>query len=314
MRSLNIVIVHDDSRIREYVSLQALSLSPAHRVFSHDGQSFYQSPEWKYGCARGEQDALNATAFDLAIAHAGNRTEAETLEPKRLVLFGGHGEAGDPRANGCEYIYQDIYGKVTRGELLEIFGPLVPWCQVGDRPWFLDPPDSPAEYSISLSLLCQGYLAHHAGSPENRGDAGIDTKGCANVGKALKTMGWVEDEAATVVSQTVKDFDLSPSESLLDADFWRSLFEGKSLRQGLEEECRSLRKNVQNKIQNGMLVWLDSATMPSQIGKLVEAIENATKKDEKREESANNKKLFDEDFICVVARAYLELNILLEAA
>ena len=313
MSSLNIVIVHDDRRIREYVSLQALSLSPAHRVFSHDGQYFYQSPEWKYHCAPGEQDALKTTAFDLAIAHAGNRTQAETLKPRRLVLFGGHGEAGDPRADGCEYIYQDIYGKVTRGELLEIFGPLVAWCMVGDRPRFLDPPDSPAEYSISLSLLCQGYLAHHAGFSENRGNAGIDKKGCAYVGKALKSMGWVEDEAATVVSQTVKDFDLSPSESLPDADFWRSPFEGKSLRQGLEEECQSLRKNVQNKIQNETLDWLDNSTLPSRTAKLVEAIEKAIKAKETLAEAANNNKLFDEDFISVVSRAYLELNLLLEA-
>lgn len=300
MSSLNIVIVHDATQIREYVSLMAFSLSPGHSIFSHDGQSFYQPPEWKYACSGAEQEVLKNTTFDLAIAHADNRAEAEALEPKSLVLFGGHGEAGDSRAIGCEYIYQDIYGKVTRKEKLEIFGPLVAWCLGGERPRFLDPPDAPAEYSLSLSLLCQGYLAQYAGLPENQVGSSIDTKGCADVGKALMVMGWVEDEAATKVSQTVEDLGLNPAESLPEVDFWRTPFEGeKSLREGLEEECRSLRKNVHGKIQDGTIQWNDNEKLPKHTNELVAAIESGNVSQDK--------------FVCVVARAFLELNLLLKA-
>jgi hypothetical protein len=337
MTTLNIVVVHDDSRIREYVSRQALSLSPPHRVFSHDGNSFYQASEWKYVCDRGEQDALKATAFDLAIAHAGNRAEAKALKPKRLVLFGGHGEAGDPRAKECEYIYQDIYGKVTRKEMLEIFGPLVDWCQGGERPWFLDPPDAGPKYPISLAQLCQGYLAQYALKSQTDGGA-VDISGCADVDTALKAMGWVDEDGSKpeIVKElehqrSTKSVDESESErdeaksdksskSNSVLDFWRSPFEGKSLRQGLEEECRSLRKNVQNKIQNGTLEWPDNATLPSRTAKLVEAIEKAVEAEKKANEmklsvaESKNNPLFEQDFICLVAKAYLELNKLLEAA
>lgn len=312
MKMFSIAIVHSSPKYRRPLSVLAAKL-PSMDVYSFDGMYFYKPDAWDTEVSNEAQEKFRSIHFDLVLCHLRDRQAGKQLARTVSVWFGGHGESGDPDVGNEEYIYLDVYGSVIQNMPLEIFGPLVSWCQGGDRPRFLDPPDSPAEYSISLSLLCQGYLAHHAGLPENRGDAGIDTKGCANVGKALKSMGWVEDEAATVVSQTVKDFDLSPSESLPDADFWRSPFEGKSLRQGLEEECRSLRQNVQNKIQNGTLEWPDNATLPSRTAKLVEAIEKAIEAKETLAGAATNNKLFDEDFICVVARAYLDLNLLLEA-
>ncbi len=216
---------------------------------------------------------------------------------------------------------------------------LVDWLFNPNRPSDLDSlpamisPARSVEYGLSLSLLCQGFLAQYALKSANCVNGALYTKGCTDVDSALRVMGWVNENGRKpeIVKELEREraaelthdgesgsgevnHDLS-SNSDSGLDFWQLPFEGGiSLRQCLYGEFWSLRKNVQIKIQNGMLVWPESATMPSQIGKLVEAIENATKANETREKSANNKKLFDEDFICIVARAYLELNILLEAA
>lgn len=187
--------------------------------------------------------------------------------------------------------------------------------------------------SLSLSLLCQGFLAQYALNPANCVHGVVNTKGCADVGSALKAMGWVNEDGSKPeivkelerqrLTEAVDDGDSGcgegnhdpSSNSDSELDFWQSPFEcGKSLRQGLEVEFRSLRKNAQSKIQNGMLEWTDNATFPSRTAKLVEGIEKAGKTREAQGEVANNTKLFGENFVCVVARAYLELNILLEAA
>jgi hypothetical protein len=155
------------------------------------------------------------------------------------------------------------------------------------------------EFVISLSLLCQGFLAQYA--LNNRANGCVNTKLCADVGKALKVMGWVEDEVATEASPTVRDLGLNPAESLPEADFWRKPFEGeKSLRQGLVEECPVLREKVSSKIENKLLDWSEGATLPKRIDALVKAIENS--------------QVAGGNFVCVVARAYLELNLLLEDA
>jgi hypothetical protein len=214
---------------------------------------------------------------------------------------------------------------------------LVDWLLNPGRPTDRDSlpsmisPARSIEYGLSLSLLCQGFLAQYALKPANCGNGAIKTNGCADVGTALKAMGWVNEDGSKpeIVNElerqrSTEAVDESESErdeansdksskSNSELDFWRSPFEGKSLRQGLEEECRSLRKNVQNKIQNGTLEWPDNATLPCRTAKLVEAIEKAIETKETLSEGANNNKLFDEDFTCVVAQAYLDLNLLLEA-
>lgn len=201
-----------------------------------------------------------------------------------------------------------------------------------DLPRLLRIPESEG-FQTSLSILCQGYLAHHALKSGNRLNGAIDTKEFNDVAAALKLMGWVNENGSN--PEIVKELERERSACSADhgesrsdecnhdpscnpesdLDFWQLPFEGGiSLRQGLEREFRSLRKNVQDKIQKKMLEWPDSLKLPCQIEKLVKAIESATENDKAQEKSANNNKLFDGDFICVVARAYLELNILLEAA
>lgn len=215
---------------------------------------------------------------------------------------------------------------------------LVDWLLNQNRP--LDRDSLPAmisparsvEYGLSLSLLCQGFLAHHALKPGNRPRGAIDTKEFNDVAAALRVMGWVNengcnpeivkelerkrstDSAAADESRSDEGSHDPSFNSDSEVDFWRLPFDGgKSLRQGLEEECRSLRQNVQNKIQNGTLEWPDNATLPSRTAKLVEAIEKAIEAKKTLAEAATNNKFFDEDFICVVAQAYLDLNLLLEA-
>lgn len=139
------------------------------------------------------------------------------------------------------------------------------------------------EYTTSLSLLCQGYLAQYALNHRSDG-GGVDTKGYVHVGRALNVMGWVEDEAAEKVYQTVVDLDSCAEQPMPGIAFWADPFEGsKSLRDGIQSELpKSLSK------------------LPDDIESLVKAIED--------------KNISEEPFVSTVAKAYLKLNELLEAA
>ena len=201
-----------------------------------------------------------------------------------------------------------------------------------DLPRLLRIPESEG-FETSLPFLCQGFLANHALKLGNRLHGAFGTKEFSDVAAALKVMGWVNENGSNL--EIVKELERERSAGSADdgesgsgecnhdpscnpesdLDFWQLPFAGGiSLRQGLEREFRSLRKNVQDKIQKGKLLWPDNATLPCRTAKLVEAIEKAIKAKETLAEAINNNKLFDDDFICVVARAYFELNILLKAA
>ena len=215
---------------------------------------------------------------------------------------------------------------------------LVDWLINPSRPshlYSLPGMISPArsvEYGIPFLILCRGFLIQYALKPANCVNGAVDAKGCTDFESALKVIGWVNEDGSK--PEFVKKLERQRSAKFAndgesgsgegnhdlsynsdsELDCWQLPFKvGKSLRQGLEEECQSLRKNVQNKIQNETLDWLDNSTLPSRTAKLVEAIEKAIKAKETLAEAANNNKLFDEDFISVVSRAYLELNLLLEA-
>jgi hypothetical protein len=178
-------------------------------------------------------------------------------------------------------------------------------------------PARSVEYGLSLSLLCQGFLAQYALNPANCVNDAINTKGCADVRTALKSMGWVNEDGSKpeIVKElehqrSTKSVDESQSErdeakrdkssSNSELGFWQSPFDGgKSLREGLEEECGALRKIVESKIQNGTLEWPDDALLPTRINRLVNAIKGG--------------KVSDDQFVSVVARAYNDLSLLLEA-
>jgi len=187
----------------------------------------------------------------------------------------------------------------------------------GNLPSMITPRRS-VEYGVSLSLLCQGFLAQYALKPANCFAVASDTKGCTDVCKSLQSMGWVNEDGSKpeivreLERERLEEF-VEQSESARDEvksdksttsgselDFWQSPFEGgKSLREGLEEECRSLRKNVESKIQNGTLEWPNNATLPTRINSLINTIKDG--------------KVSDDQFVSVVARAYNDLNLLLEA-
>ena len=139
-----------------------------------------------------------------------------------------------------------------------------------------------SEFTLSLSLLCQGYLAQYALT--NKANGGVNINGCCDVGKALYAMGWVEDESAKKVSQAVNKLELDSEEPLQDIKFWTDPFEGgKSIRSGIQCELpKSLPK------------------IPDGVEDLVQAIEG--------------KNISDSHFVSLVSRAFLDLSQLLKAA
>ena len=167
------------------------------------------------------------------------------------------------------------------------------------------------EYLLALFILCQGYLAQYAILSKNRrSDGGIDINNWADVGTALKAMGWVTDVEAKFVSDIASGLDLTPADSLPNVDYWLSPFGGEAsspndkkaqkegLRKGLKMECRSLREKVISKYNDKLQGCWSEDNLPTQIDSLVILIE---KED-----------VSGDDFVCAVARAYLELNLLLE--
>jgi hypothetical protein len=145
-----------------------------------------------------------------------------------------------------------------------------------------DAADSFSDFTVALSVLCQGFLAQYALKNRIEG-AGVDTKGYVELGNALKAIGWVEDEAAEQVSQTVVELDLDVGQPAPDIAFWTDPFEGSN----------SLRVGIQSELPK-------SLTQLPDIEKLINAIEQDT--------------VNTEGFVDTVAKAYLELNKLLEAA
>jgi hypothetical protein len=168
------------------------------------------------------------------------------------------------------------------------------------------------EYVISLSLLCQGYLALYAVFLNKEGFSGICTENYAYVRRALNAIGLVADDVVKEVSDTVQGLDSNPAKSMPDVEYWLSPFAGESfscqeeraelerLRKGLEKECGSLREKFQRDNKGQSLDCPESGSLPLRINALVKAIEDD--------------QVSDGNFVCVVARAYLELNLLLEDA
>ena len=173
------------------------------------------------------------------------------------------------------------------------------------RPVFLLPPSPSPEFCAFLAMLCQGMLAHYAIT--NLSEEGVETKGCTDLRKALKCMGWVEDEEARKVSQAVKELGLccTPTDSKQpdpNADFWKSPFEGQKemLKKALQNECSPLRAKVETKFADSGLRWLEKSDLPESTRQLVDAIDKS--------------EVSGDSFVGVVAGAYLELNLLLECA
>jgi hypothetical protein len=137
-------------------------------------------------------------------------------------------------------------------------------------------------FQVALSLLCQGNLGRHVLTNHNA-VGGIDTTGSPDLGKALKAMGWVEDETTMKVSQLVVDLNLSAKQLEPDISFWTDPFVG----------LNSLRGGIQSELPRSLL------KLPG-ICNLLNTIE---------QNKVNTKGFKD-----TVTRAYLELNILLETA
>lgn len=158
------------------------------------------------------------------------------------------------------------------------------------------------EYGVSLSILCQGFLAQYALLQGDRLVGSINSNGNIRVGEALKEMGWVNDEVTMTELQIVTELSSSHTgTSLPNGKYWNSPFErlGKSLRQVLVEECSKLRAKVIGKFEERKLTWSDNSALPHSTNELVDTI---IKSD-----------VSGDGFVRVVAESYLELNILLEA-
>lgn len=279
-----------------------------------------------------EVDAL------CCLVHVRDRRMYENYCPSGshlVVYYGGNGGDDKDIPKDADRIWRPLLsssGVLTGTEPSELINYATHLrSALSTRPVFLLSPSPSCDFCACLSILCQGFLAQYALNPTNCVNHAINTKGCADVRTALKSMGWVNEDGSKpeIVKElehqrSTKSVDESQSErdeaerdkssiSNSELDFWQSPFDvGKSLREGLEEECGAIRKIVESKIQNGTLVWPEDLTLPSRTAELVEAIEKANGEKLSKAEPKNNP-LFDQDFIYLVAKAYLELNILLEA-
>jgi hypothetical protein len=111
----------------------------------------------------------------------------------------------------------------------------------------------------------------------------VDLKGQVDLGRALRAMGWVEDDEAEIVSRTMIDLDLDCEQPTPGIAFWTDPFEG----------CKSLRDGMR-------------CELPKSKSKLLESVDDLVKAIEENNVS-------NESFVRIVAKAYLELNQILEA-
>ncbi|MBX3421818.1 MAG: hypothetical protein KF752_09725 [Pirellulaceae bacterium] len=281
-------IFDDDGRRRESIAKVLRSLpQPSHstfEVFEHDGQN-WAGKRPSGGCC-------------LLLVHWRNRgvlageLKLELQPGTRIVPYSGGGlRAEDVNEDqtvvelGETCFISPIWGSVDSGESLseEKWTGLV--LHAIDRkpavPDFLQVRPV-LEIVPALSLLCQGYLAEYA--LKNQIDGTVSTKGFVDVGKALKAMGWVDDELAEKVSQTVDNLNFDSEKQTPNVAFWTEPFEGsKLLREGIRCE------------------------LPKSLTKLPDDIENLFK-------AIDERMVSDEDFVDTVAKAYLTLSKLLEAA
>jgi hypothetical protein len=253
-----------------------------------------KSSRWVTESAGIQSDPCGVESPFLVLRHFGDQHYLSNVgHLGRTIFYGGNG-GDDPRApvTMLFVVQRAINGKVdaiTASEAEELMAFFEHTLEV-NRGVLLEASQwptilRPAKYSENLTallFLCHGFLAHYAW--RNAVNRGVDTKHFAFVGKALRGMGWVEDEAAETVSQTVDDLDLDEGQPMPGIAFWSAPFEGtKSLRDGVQSELPK-----------------SASGLPDSIEDLVKAIEG------------NN--VSDEQFIDIVAKAYLELNSLLEAA
>jgi hypothetical protein len=289
MPGQGLVIIDDDGRRRESIAkkLRALSISATQELGVHE----HDSLSWT-----GESPMKDACLV-LVLVHWRNRgvlgSKLRTLlqESTRLVTYSGGGLRIDEVENDETFsglaktcFVSPIWDSVRDGESVrdQVWGKLIQHA-IERRP---EVPDilrvrTALEFSPALSLLCQGYLAQYA--LKNRTDGGVNLRGHDDVGRALKGMGWVEDEAAEKVSQIVVDLNLDSEQPMPETAFWTDPFEG----------SRSLRDGIQRELPK------TSLNLPDDIENLVKAIEV--------------KSVSDEQFVSIVSKAYLKLNELLEA-
>lgn len=287
MSNQGILIVDDDGRRRESIvnklSFLLKDSMPGFGVHAHDSQSWIGEPS-------------SGNIF-LVLVHWKNRGVLDgelksVLSPStRLVPYSGGGLQideieKDQTLSGLAKIcfVSPIWDSVSTGESLDeqIWAKLIQHAvkRLQEVPDFLQV-RAVLEYSSALSVLCQGYLAQYALT--NKENGGVNINGFRDVGKALHVMGWAEDESAKTVSQAVNKLELDSEQPLKDSKFWTDPFEGgKSIRNGLQSELSK-----------------SHARIPEGIEALVQVIED--------------KNFADTNFVSVVAKAYLDLNQLLEA-
>jgi hypothetical protein len=209
------------------------------------------------------------------------------------VYYGGNGANDRDAPNQRHFAIQrpinssdDSLTNTEAHELVVFLGDIVgrpetEWPESADWPTVIRPSQF-LEYSASLSLLCQGYLAQYA--LNNRTKRGVNLRGQVELGCALKIMGWVEDDAAEIVSRTMIDLDVDYGQPTPGIAFWTDPFEG----------CKSLRDGMRSEL-------------PKSKSKLLESVDDLVKAIEENDVST-------ESFVLIVAKAYLTLSKLLEAA
>jgi len=150
-----------------------------------------------------------------------------------------------------------------------------------------------AEFQTALSILCQGYLAAEAmgNSRWTKYEPSDDFS------KALIGMGWAAANGDSLeLSGNVVGLGLEVQDDLAGIGFWLEPFD--------PEKTRDWKK-VLERLRSQLKVEL-KREIPEDISELLCAIEMAVESDGDAASSTINP--------AIVARAYLELNILLEAA